>query len=212
MHVTEWTDCDRCYLEEGRKRTVLGRGKLPCDILFVGEAPGKSEDTSGVAFDGPAGILLDRIVRLSGADRYRLAFNNLLACIPLDETGNKVARPPDKCVRECSPRLGDFISMARPRLIVCVGEVAERWLTPGHRHAIDIGNGDTEWDGVHPLLATITHPGRILRTEEVKRPLMVQKAVAYLEDAVAELEEAMEKDRKARGGSSGKGKTKGGRR
>src|SRR5688572_27705229 len=41
---------------------VLARGDLPCDVLFIGEAPGDSEDVTGNPFTGPAGSLLDDII------------------------------------------------------------------------------------------------------------------------------------------------------
>lgn len=62
LHVQNWKDCDRCFLSKRRSRVCHLRGKVPCDVLFVGEAPGKSEDVLGKPFVGPAGQLLDRIV------------------------------------------------------------------------------------------------------------------------------------------------------
>jgi DNA polymerase len=35
---------------------------VPCDVLFIGEAPGESEDAIGIPFIGPAGHLLGRII------------------------------------------------------------------------------------------------------------------------------------------------------
>jgi uracil-DNA glycosylase len=62
LHVAQWRNCTACPLHIGRKQVVFARGKIPCDILFVGEAPGKSEDMHGQPFYGPAGQLLDDIV------------------------------------------------------------------------------------------------------------------------------------------------------
>jgi uracil-DNA glycosylase len=44
------------------RKVVLARGTLPCDVLFIGEGPGVSEDVTGRPFVGPAGSLLDHIV------------------------------------------------------------------------------------------------------------------------------------------------------
>lgn len=43
LHRAEWSACTRCELHEHRTAVCLfSRGsKLPCDVLFVGEAPGK---------------------------------------------------------------------------------------------------------------------------------------------------------------------------
>lgn len=61
-HVARWRDCTACRLCQQRDRIVLARGDVPCDVLFVGEAPGASEDALGLPFVGPAGRLLDSIV------------------------------------------------------------------------------------------------------------------------------------------------------
>lgn len=40
QHVANWKGCTRCPLHLTRKNVVLARGKLPCEVLFLGEAPG----------------------------------------------------------------------------------------------------------------------------------------------------------------------------
>lgn len=40
-HVEEWHHCTRCVLSERRQNVVHLRGSVPCDLLFVGEAPGE---------------------------------------------------------------------------------------------------------------------------------------------------------------------------
>ena len=63
-----WKDCRSCRLCEQRDKIVLARGTIPCDILMVGEAPGLSENSRGLPFDGPAGHRLDQIVAKVVAD------------------------------------------------------------------------------------------------------------------------------------------------
>lgn len=62
-HVNHWKNCKDCQLCETRKKVVLYGGSIPCDILLVGEAPGVSENRIGTPFVGPAGHLLDDMVR-----------------------------------------------------------------------------------------------------------------------------------------------------
>ena len=81
-HREKWKGCERCSLYRGRRSVVLCRGKLPCDVLFVGEAPGVSEDVLGRPFVGPAGKLLDEIVERALDGQYDYAITNLVACIP----------------------------------------------------------------------------------------------------------------------------------
>lgn len=213
VHTARWEGCTACPLCEGRSKVVLARGRLPCDVLFVGEAPGESEDALGVPFIGPAGKLLDRIVsealdavpvcpvcrshksvidlagewacrRHPGHDlvELRTAFTNLVACVPRDEDGGKTAEPPPEAVEACAPRLEEFVALAKPRLIVCVGHLARNWImgTPvkGKRYLLlDYGG---------PLVEII-HPAAILRANVANRDLAVQRAVIALRDAAEEL-------------------------
>jgi len=63
LHCETWKDgCGSEYCAGAMKKTFY-RGAIPCDILCVGEAPGKSENVIGQPFIGPAGKLLDHILK-----------------------------------------------------------------------------------------------------------------------------------------------------
>lgn len=132
-HKVGWSGCQRCPLCQTRRNVVLARGVLPAEVLFIGEAPGPSEDTLGECFIGPAGHLLDKMIadaiQQVKPRRYpRLAFTNLVACIPRDESGEKWAEPPKESIIACAPRLVEFIDICKPQRIVCVGAVSEKWV------------------------------------------------------------------------------------
>lgn len=179
-HVTKWRDCDLCPLAATRKRVVLVRGSIPCDVLFVGEAPGPSEDVLGKPFVGPAGKLLDEIViRARNVNHepepyfpeLRFAFTNLVGCIPLDEHRDKFAEPSEESIVACLPKLGEIARIADPKIVVAVGKLAAKWLR-GKRSPIDAFK-----------VVEIVHPAAILRANEAARGLMAQKAVITLSDA-----------------------------
>ena len=71
LHIQRWHNCTACDLCETRQKVVLGRGCVPADVCWIGEAPGKSEDSLGAPFVGKAGHRLDEIVRHAVA-RFRL--------------------------------------------------------------------------------------------------------------------------------------------
>ena len=50
--------CTRCPLHETRTQVVFGAGNADADLMFVGEAPGATEDQEGIPFVGRAGKLL----------------------------------------------------------------------------------------------------------------------------------------------------------
>lgn len=130
-HRKKWIDCKRCDLCESRTKVVLGpqkHGRIPAPILFIGEAPGASEDVIGYPFIGPAGKLLDIIIERAIDGQHDYAMTNLIACIPKDDEGKKTKEPPDYAIKECQPRLIEFINMCSPDLIVCVGKLATKYV------------------------------------------------------------------------------------
>jgi len=176
-HVKEWKTCTRCPLHKTRTKVVLAKGYIPCDVLFIGEAPGPSEDVIGSPFVGPAGILLDKIIEAAAKNweeeqgELRKAFTNLIACIPLDPEGvGKFSEPPAESIKACAPRILEFVSICKPRLIVHVGKLAAEHTTY------------TEEEQIH-----ITHPAAILRTDVGRKGLMLQTAIVTLRDALEEL-------------------------
>lgn len=186
LHVEQWKDCTRCHLHETRQRVVISRGKVPCDVLLTGEAPGESENVLGKPFVGPAGQLLDEVIRRAtrGMETHlRFAFTNLVCCIPRDDDGGKTAEPEDECVIACQPRLSEFVSLAQPKLIVCVGKLAWDWTDPGYKHAVKFH--------VSIPRIQIRHPASILRANVAQKGLMIQTAVVDLRSALEELQESM---------------------
>jgi uracil-DNA glycosylase len=56
----------RCDLHQRATATVFGEGRLNARLALVAEQPGDQEDKQGHPFVGPAGYLLDRVLRDSG--------------------------------------------------------------------------------------------------------------------------------------------------
>lgn len=171
-HQAKWRDCRLCDLCEGRRSVVLARGRVPCDVLFVGEAPGVSEDVIGQPFVGPAGKLLDQIIYQAFAGREELtcAWTNLVACFPKEEKSAGINEPPESAIKACAPRLREFIGLCRPRLIVCVGQLATNWVRK------------TQWECNN--LCDIIHPAAILRMNLAQRGLAIQRCVMVLANAL----------------------------
>lgn len=178
-YKAKWSNCRACRLSGCRSRIVICRGSLPADILFVGEAPGGSEDVLGRPFAGPEGNLLDRVIesvtgqlRTSMAGMYdppRLAFTNLVACIPKDEDGRKIVEPPKETIKACGPRLNDLVKLAKPQALVMVGKLSGKWVPQ-----------IVDYDFEHS--ADIIHPAAILRLDQSQRDLAIQKTQVVLRD------------------------------
>lgn len=65
--LKEFVDhCHRCSLCQTRNHSVMGKGNLHGQILFIAEAPGRNDDRDGVPFTGKSGELSVRITREHG--------------------------------------------------------------------------------------------------------------------------------------------------
>ena len=75
--------CERCSeLAATRKTVVFGAGNADAELMFVGEAPGASEDEQGLPFVGRAGKLLDQLLAEIGMERKGVFVANVLKCRP----------------------------------------------------------------------------------------------------------------------------------
>ncbi len=71
--------CVRCSeLAATRQTVVFGAGNADADLMFVGEAPGASEDEQGLPFVGRAGKLLDQLLEEIGLERGGRVHRNCL--------------------------------------------------------------------------------------------------------------------------------------
>lgn len=181
QHLATWRECQECGLCAQRGRIVLARGDVPADLLFVGEAPGQSEDVLGLPFVGPAGRLLDQIVERSVPKGTTTAYTNLVACFPAEAKQTENHQPTDDEIRSCQSRLREFVEIVRPRLIVTVGQLSTDW-TPKATAMIKLRDGIKA-----PKWCSITHPAAILRMPLAQREMAARRAMAQLSAAMREL-------------------------
>lgn len=134
-HCNSWRDCSACPLHEltpGNRR-VFYRGKIPADILFVGEAPGISEASRGnlIPFvpNAPAGRCLQQIIQLAVPPDYTYCIANSVACVPYtnDELTN-IDEPKAKHYEPCSTRIEELVELVQPQYIIALGRVASNQL------------------------------------------------------------------------------------
>ncbi len=173
--VAKWKNCQECELCTQRNKIVLAKGQLPCDVLYVGESPGQSENVTGIPFHGPAGQLLDNIIASAKSmcmvNHFTEAFTNLVCCFPAEAKKTDDHRPTDEQIQACSPRLQEFVEIAKPKLVVCVGSLADSWA------AISSGAQDVKW-------VSITHPSAILRMPIAQKGMAARRCAVVLKDAV----------------------------
>ena len=111
--------CRKCPLSRLRTNAVPGEGPVPCQIVFVGEAPGAEEDAQGRPFVGRAGKYMDEVLGRLGLSRKDIFITNVLKCRPPE---NRDPRPEE--VEACTPYLERQLMIIRPRVVVTLGRHA----------------------------------------------------------------------------------------
>lgn len=155
-------DCRACTLCQARRQTVFGVGNVQAHWMIVGEAPGEQEDLQGEPFVGPAGQLLDNMLRALGLSRSEAAparqvyIANTLKCRP---PRNRNPEPHE--LAACEPFLLRQIELIRPKLILAMGRFAVQALLRSSEPVGRLRGRVHRYHGV-PLVVTY-HPAYLLR-------------------------------------------------
>ncbi len=158
----ELRDCRRCKLCETRTHVVFGEGNPRPRVLFIGEAPGETEDRLARPFVGRAGELLDKIIENAmGLRRGDVYIANVNKCRP---PGNREPAPDE--VAACLPFLRRQIEILRPEVIVTLGKVAT-WNLLGATAPMRVLRGSTQQFAGIPVIPT-WHPAYLLRNPAAK--------------------------------------------
>ncbi len=142
--ISDWSECTRCILSNTRRRVAIRRDGLhrlttlgPCHILFIGEAPGETENVTGNPFTGISGRILDQILSYVNI-QFRYTITNMVGCQPCDliyhaeddsdeitySITNKNREPTAKEIELCSPHINELMTSLSPRGLVLLGKVA----------------------------------------------------------------------------------------
>jgi len=164
IRALQWGDlethidaCRACGLARTRRRSVPGVGDREADWLFVGEAPGADEDTTGEPFVGQAGKLLDNMLAALGLSRDRCVYiANVLKCRP---PSNRTPEPLE--IEACRPYLDRQIALLAPKLVVALGKSAATTLLNVDASIASLRGRVHRYQGV-PLIVTY-HPAYLLR-------------------------------------------------
>jgi uracil-DNA glycosylase family 4 len=116
--------CTRCpELAATRKTVVFGAGNADADLMFIGEAPGASEDEQGVPFVGRAGKLLEQLLGEIGLQRSEVFIANVLKCRP---PGNRDPQPIE--ISNCQEYLLRQVELIQPTVICTLGNFSTKLL------------------------------------------------------------------------------------
>jgi uracil-DNA glycosylase len=143
-------------------RMVPGEGNPHAAVMFVGEAPGATEDDLGRPFVGRAGKLLGELLSEAGLVREDVWITNVVKARPPSNRDPKAGE-----VAHCMPWLQREVELIRPRLIVPLGRHALKHFAPTAK----IGDvHGTVVDG-DPALFPLYHPAAAMYNQTLKATL-----------------------------------------
>jgi DNA polymerase len=108
-----------CALRKTATRAVPGDGNADADILFIGEAPGKKEDLTGIPFVGAAGKFLDEMLASINLKRVDIYITNVVKYRPPE---NRDPSPEE--IADCAEWLREQVALIEPKVIVTLGRHA----------------------------------------------------------------------------------------
>jgi len=156
-----------CPLKASARKTVFADGVPGADLLVLGEAPGRDEDSIGRPFVGRAGQLLDRM--LAAIDRSRekdVLISNVIYWRP---PGNRT--PTQIEVATCRPFVDRLIELTAPKAILLAGGAPLQALLgiTGIMRARGVWREIVTADGTRIAVLPMFHPAFLLRQPANKR-------------------------------------------
>lgn len=126
---TSIVTCQACQLGSGRRAAVLSAANAlrRADWLVVGEPPDEAEERAGAPVTGPAGQLLDNMLKAVGVSRHDAAqhgsavayVTNIVKCRPVP-----VRNPAPEELATCENYLRRELALVQPKVILALGRFA----------------------------------------------------------------------------------------
>jgi len=154
--------CAACDLKAGCTHKVPGQGDQHAPLMLIGEGPGEVEDREGLAFVGPAGQLLTRMLLAINLKRERVYICNVVKCRPPQ---NRVPQPNE--TEACLPFLRMQAALVRPKVILLLGATAARTILSDDVRIVRDRGKWFERKGV--FMMPTYHPSALLRDVEKKK-------------------------------------------
>lgn len=159
--IEECSNCRKCNLSKTRTNVVIGRGNINADLMLIGEGPGKQEDIEGLPFVGAAGKLLDLLLDALMITENMYYIANIVKCRP---PSNRV--PFEEEAQQCLPYLRKQVKLVNPKIIVCLGATAIKYIIDKNAKITQIRG---QWVEKQQFWIMPTfHPAALLRDETKK--------------------------------------------
>ena len=173
IHLTTsplYTDrtANHCY-------PVIGEGSHDADIMFIGEAPGKNEATTGRPFCGAAGKILDELLASIEISRESVYITNIVKDRP---PGNRDPFPDE--IKLYAPFLDRQSDIIKPKVLATLGRFSMEYIMRKFGLEFDlvpIGQGhgktyeaETSYGSV--VIVPLYHPAAAIYNQNLKETLL----------------------------------------
>lgn len=186
-------NCTKCRLCKLAKNSVPGEGNINAKLVFIGEAPGATEDAMGRPFVGRAGQLLNALLKEIDYKREDVWIGNIIKHRPPD---NREPLPDE--ITSCEPYLTLQLRALNPPLIVTLGRFAMYYFYKDGKISRDHGTlikvpRFFVFPVYHPA-AALRNPAfaRALKEDFLKIPQMLKKIEAGTSNEVGSEEVSTE--------------------
>src|SRR5262249_40689113 len=112
---------------------VFGEGPPQADLMVIGEGPGVDDIHSELPFQGPAGMLLNRMLVAINLARAECYLCNVIKCVPPGERKFSAEE-----IEDCRPFLLRQILAVNPPVIIPVGALAPQTLLRSKKTISDL--------------------------------------------------------------------------
>jgi uracil-DNA glycosylase family 4 len=147
---------------------VMGDGNLNADIVFIGEAPGKSEDLQGLPFVGASGKFLNEMLAAAGLQRKDVYITNIVKYRP---PNNRDPLPDEKAA--FWPYLLKQLQIINPKVVITLGRHSMEYFLPGMKIGEIHGQAKRIQFGGHKIvIVPLFHPAAALYNGNLRQTLI----------------------------------------
>jgi uracil-DNA glycosylase family 4 len=155
-------------LAEQALRLVIGDGNLDAKIIFIGEAPGKKEDETGLPFVGASGKFLDQLLESIGLHRSDVYITSIVKYRP---PKNRDPKPSEK--EAFWPYMVKQIEIIQPEIVVTLGRHSMGCFLPGVSIGEIHGQAQTATIGERTVkVVPLYHPAAALYNGSLRQTLI----------------------------------------
>ena len=157
-----------CQLKETAIQPVFGNGNPDSETVFIGEAPGKKEDETGIPFVGAAGKFLAEMLVSIGMKREDIYITNIVKYRP---PHNRDPLPEEK--KAFWPYLLKQLEIISPKVIITLGRHSGAYFIPDLVISRDHGTlHEVICEGHKFLVIPLYHPAAALYNGSMRQVLI----------------------------------------